>query len=224
MENKNLKTKELPKSFCIKRDADNSLWKKYITWLNEKREGEGKFNLTGWDWNYYGVTESGYVDFSDSTKFFMGIVLTLEEWNEIVNSNQNKTEITRKQLKEIYDIACTTWQKKIEKEYASRNPWGDAIEFTQDEIDEMFKAARNNQITVLENIFGKQTKEIDLSTGKVGGLELFDPNPHSTIDTSLIIVRKKLEYGHKAFLLNDNYNWEIITDSAGCKCLVPTRK
>lgn len=224
MESKDSKAKELPKSFCIKRDVNNPLWKKYIAWLNEKREYEHKSNLTGDSWNYYGITKSGMVEFDELRTFFGNKVLTLEEWNEIVNSNQNKTEITRKQLKEIYDIACTTWQKKIEKEYASRNPWGDTIEFTQDEIDEMFKAARNNQVTVLENIFGKQTKEIDLSKGKVGGLELFDPNPHSTIDTSLIIVRKKLEYGHKAFLLNDNYNWEIVTDSVGCKCLVPTRK
>lgn len=222
MENKNLKTNKLPASFGINIDLKNPLWGKYISWLNKKREYEHKGNLAGTDWNYYGVNGSGYVDFSDGTRCFMDTVLTLEEWDGIVNGNQNKVEITRKQLKEIHDVACTTWQEKIKTRYATRNPWGETIWFIQDEIDEMFKAARNNQITVLENIFGKQTKEIDLSTGKVDKLELFNPHPYS--NTSLIVVRNGLEYGYKAFLLNDKYNWEIITDSAGCKCLVPTRK
>ena len=140
---------------------------------------------------------------------------------ETVKTKQNNVEITRKQLKNIHDVACFAWQNKIE-DYATRNPWGDTIEFTQKEIVEMFDAATSSQKEVLEVIFGKQTKEIDLSKGNVDGLEIFNKN--GTMNTSLMVVRSKKEYANKAFLLNGNYNWEIVTDSVGCKCLVPTRK
>ena len=37
-----------------------------------------------------------------------------------------KTTIKKSELKRIYDIACTTWQPKIEK-YAQRNPFSEEV-------------------------------------------------------------------------------------------------
>ena len=88
-----------------------------------------------------------------------------------------KIGVTRAQLKEIYDIACLGWKVKIQ-EFTERNPFGDTMELTQKEVDRMFASSDDNQKTVLEGIFGKQSKDIDLSTGKVDGKTLFDNNGH----------------------------------------------
>lgn len=45
-----------------------------------------------------------------------------------------KTTINRTELKKIFDIACETWQPRIEK-YAQRNPFGDNIDFSEKEIN-----------------------------------------------------------------------------------------
>lgn len=63
-----------------------------------------------------------------------------------------KTTITRVQLKEIHDIACDGWKPKIEK-YAGRNPFGDTIEFSAKEIEEMIKASTADQLPTVKRIF-----------------------------------------------------------------------
>ena len=83
--------------------------------------------------------------------------------------------ITREQLQKIHDVACPSWKELI-LGYSRRNPFGSAIEFLQEEVVAMFVASNLGQRAVLEGIFGKQTAEIDLSTGKVDGKVLFDVN------------------------------------------------
>jgi hypothetical protein len=212
------KKKELPKSFaCI--NTNQKLWDKYIKWLDDGFVG----TLT----KYYGVTRHG-TKYNDNHVAMFDTILSLEEWDEIVNGKQIKEEvmetieITRIQLKEIYDIACNDW-KNIINEYANRNPFGNTIKFTQKEVDAMFAASSNNiQKPVLESIFGKQSKDIDLSTGTVDGKTLFDNN--RTLDNTLICVRDYGDYKYKAFILNTDYNWELVKDRSGNPCLVPTRK
>lgn len=63
-----------------------------------------------------------------------------------------KTKITRVELKRIYDIACQSWQPKIEK-YAQRNPFGDEIEFSEKEIKEMISACTSEQLPIVKEIF-----------------------------------------------------------------------
>jgi hypothetical protein len=176
---------------------------------------------------YYGLDKRGDLDIYSSSLAF-DTILSLEEWDEIVNSKQIKEEImenthtvTRSQLEEIHDVACAAWRDTIVK-YANRNPFGNTINFTQKEIDAMFAASNNIQIPVLEGIFGKQSKDIDLSTGKVDGKTLFDVN--DDITNALICVRDYGDYKYKAFILNTDYNWEIVKDRSGSPCLVPTRK
>ena len=214
--------KELPKSFACT-NTNQELWDKYISWLN--KEHNGGFN--GSQFKYYGIERNG-CKYCCNSKDLYDTILSLEEWDEIVNGKETKTEetmknytITREQLKEIYDVACGGWKEKI-TEYAGRNPFGDTIAFTQTEVDEMFKAATTSQTPVLENIFGKQTAEIDLSTGFVNGKTLFNNNMELT--NALMCVRANGKYENIAFILNDEYNWDLVKDASSQLCLVPTRK
>ena len=216
--------KELPKSFgCT--NTNQELWDKYIKWLNKEHDGSiAGESLT---WPYYGISIYGELN-NYSSKDAFDTILSLEEWDEIVNGPQTKKEetmknytITREQLKKIYDVACFDWKEKI-TEYAGRNPFGDTIAFTQTEVDEMFKAASLSQTAVLANIFGKQIHEIDLSTGGVDGKDLLSNNGNLTY--ALMCVRTVGKYANKAFVLNGEYNWELVKDNSNYLCLVPTRK
>lgn len=63
-----------------------------------------------------------------------------------------KLTITRTELKKIFDVACETWQPRIEK-YAQRNPFGDTIDFSEKEINEMIKACTAEQLPLVKRIF-----------------------------------------------------------------------
>lgn len=63
-----------------------------------------------------------------------------------------KTEIKKSELKKVYDIACPNWQLKIEK-YTQRNPFGDSVEFTEKEIEEMISASTPEQLPVVKEVF-----------------------------------------------------------------------
>jgi hypothetical protein len=41
-----------------------------------------------------------------------------------------KNSITRDELKQIFDIACSSWQEKI-KAYGSKDPFSAEIKFTE---------------------------------------------------------------------------------------------
>jgi hypothetical protein len=133
----------------------------------------------------------------------------LQELYKEQNLTEQKSEtmvtIKREQLQEIHDIACSTWKVRI-KELAQEQPFGD-IELSQTQVDEMFKAATSTQLPVLEKIFGKQEEPI---------------NFHRVL--SLIEPRRQGNLSHKSFFLPVQYNYEIVRDSDGVDCLVPTRK
>ena len=200
--------KELPKSFACK-NTDEVLWKKYIAWFNEK----SGCDVTGFQTNgHYGFNNASnaadiYTSPENIIKHF-DVILSLEEWDEIVNK-QIKTEtmkkqsITRVQLKEIHDVACSGWQKKIE-EFAQRNPFGDTIEFTDKEVQEMFDAATPSQLEVIKRLFKKPFKDINLHDGKVDGLEIFKRNGNSY--NALIALRNGAQ---NKYYLNADYNWRI---------------
>lgn len=72
-----------------------------------------------------------------------------------------KTTITRSQLGDIYEIACKDWKTKI-KEYGSKNPFSETIEFTEKQVNEMVSACTAEQLPVVKAIFEIKdiTKEI----------------------------------------------------------------
>jgi hypothetical protein len=68
--------------------------------------------------------------------------------------------ISRSDLKQIHNVACDGWKTKIEK-LASRNAFGDLIELSQAEVDEMFEASDEKQTKVLSKFFKKSTSKVD---------------------------------------------------------------
>lgn len=209
------KVKTLPKSFACK-NTDDVLWKKYIAWFNEK----SGCDVTGFQTNgHYGFNNTSnaadvYTSPENIIKHF-DVILSLEEWDEIVNETKTETKVMNKtvkksDLKKIYDVACLTWQGKIEK-LATRNPFGDDVELTQSEIDEMFKAADSSQTKVLEEVFGKQQKGLDFRSDdinlKVDGIPVFSgkntPSREAFIGLPYDADKKD------SFYLNPNYNWTL---------------
>lgn len=115
------------------------------------------------------------------------------------------------ELKKIHDVACSTWQGKITA-LANRNPFGDSVELTQHEIDEMFKAADSKQKIVLEEVFGKQNVEINLISESlehtVDGIPVFGVASSLVSDALIGLPRDK---GDKnKFFLNPKYKWELV--------------
>ena len=204
--------KKLPKSFACT-NTNQRLWDKYIKWLNKK------FNASvvgkSLDWPYYGI--SIYEELNNySSEDAFDTILSLEEWDEIVNGTQTKTKetmknytITREQLQKIHDVACFDWKEKI-TEYAVRNPFGDTIEFTQTEVGEMFKAASLSQTAVLANIFGKQTEELDFVSDninfEVDGISVFGI---SNMQSDESFIGLPWNTHPNSFFLNPDYNWTL---------------
>jgi hypothetical protein len=145
----------------------------------------------------------------EGENYFMFKESILQELYKQQNLTEQKEEtmviIKREQLQEIHDIACSTWRVRI-KELAQEQPFGD-IELSQTQVDEMFKAATSTQLPVLEKIFGKQEEPINFRD-VLNGIE----------------IRKQGNLYYKSLYLPSGYNWEIVKDSDGVDCLVPTRK
>ena len=74
--------KELPKSFACT-NTNQKLWDKFIKWLDTGFKG----NVC----TYYGFDTDG-IRYSGDTKGSFDTILTLEEWDEIVNGTQTKKE------------------------------------------------------------------------------------------------------------------------------------
>ena len=92
-----------------------------------------------------------------------------------INVKQNKENMkmvyTRsiEDMMKIHSVACDTWKHKILKDFILKvNPRDGMIEVTEMEVDEMFNAATPAQVPVLEEVFGKQKKEIEWSRIKTG--------------------------------------------------------
>jgi hypothetical protein len=92
-----------------------------------------------------------------------------------INVKQNKEDMkmvyTRsvEDMMKIHNVACDVWKRVILKEYIQKvNPYDGMIEVTEKQIDAMFIAATPAQVPVLEEVFGKQKKEIDWSRIKTG--------------------------------------------------------
>ena len=207
-----MENKTLPKSFACT-NTNQVLWDKYIAWLNKTYglmlKGHAKL------YPYYGILPNGDVNNWTPDKF--GVILTLEEWDEIVNGVKQETKIEvmnktvkKSDLKKIHDVACTTWQGKI-GQLAIRNVFGDTVELTQAEIDEMFKAANSVQTKVLEEVFGKQPEELDFQSStidfKVDGLDVFGTsNQHSSQAFIGLPAGCTVK---STFFLNPKYEWTL---------------
>ena len=119
-------------------------------------------------------------------------------------------KITRENLKKIHDVACPTWKIKLE-EYATRNPFGDEIELTSEEVNEMFNASDAKQKSILNSylkeiragIMSKVTSYEDAC--KVLNLDI---NESKTPYERLCIIIKALNEGwYPDFKNGDEYKF-----------------
>jgi hypothetical protein len=105
-----------------------------------------------------------------------------EEWDQDIflqycgiDVKQNKENMNKvytrsvEDMMKIHNIACSAWKTIILKEYIQKvNPYDGMIEVTEEQIEAMFDAATPAQVPVLEEVFGKQKKEIEWSRIKTG--------------------------------------------------------
>lgn len=133
------------------------------------------------------------------------------KWAEIIKeeTNMQKQKLSRKGLKEIHSIACSTWKNTLEQ-YGSRNPLEDYIELSQKEIDTMFLACTKEQLPIVSKYLKQDDGSVNLSEDR--------------FVTDYVTRRVGGEYENKAFVLTGKFNWEIKTDSFGYICLIPTKK
>lgn len=182
--------KENSDSYLVKFDDDSweypaALIEKYL--VNEKEELIGK-KVRGFKFedtkDVYYVTKMGShigeigiialykpehntyrVDFPNDYWFYPAAeiekyLIETEKQNEMVT-------VKKSDLKKIHDVACPGWQTRI-LTYAVKNVFGGTVELTQEEVDEMFKAATTSQLPVLNKIFGEREEKIDFDKIKTG--------------------------------------------------------
>jgi hypothetical protein len=141
--------------------------------------------------------------------------ITLDKFKELtgliekpIKIESKMVTITREQLKEIHDIACSTWKDKI-KNIAKEQPFGD-IELSDTQVQEMRDAATDAQKPTIEKIFGKELEEIDFT--KIRSInDLFDGKPlisfgggdNCSLITPGIMNKDQL-------FLNPKYNYELV--------------
>jgi hypothetical protein len=92
-----------------------------------------------------------------------------------IEVKQNKEDMNKvytrsiEDMMKIHNVACSAWKELILHRYIRKvNPHDGMIEVAEKEIDEMFGAATPAQVPVLEEVFGKQKKEIDWDKIKTG--------------------------------------------------------
>ena len=153
--------KNLPEKWCIK-----------VT--NENKDVLGDWRTDGYLSNYaincyLHTPMNGKNGWNQKTKETDYTEITFDQFKKYVlkQDTMKTTTIKKSVLKEIHDVACSTWKAKIEN-MTLRNAFSESIEVTQAEIDEMFAAATTEQIPILESIFGKQTEQIDFDRIKTG--------------------------------------------------------
>jgi hypothetical protein len=129
-------------------------------------------------------------------------------------------KVNKKAMRQIHDVACPTWQKKIIT-LVNLQPFDDTIDLTQSQVDEMFREATEIQRTILVNIFGEQEKGFNFISDtidfRVDGIKVFG----SSLDggTTSFIGLPVVSTFMGGFWLNPKYDWKIEDNY-----IIPTRK
>jgi hypothetical protein len=122
---------------------------------------------------------------------------------------KNMITITRDQLKEIRDIACPEWRGKITK-IAQDQPFGDIV-LGDGAINQMFLAATQSQLPVLERIFGKQNQmKIDMEENEITNSK---GQSFNIFCGDLGIFRESRQFDDLILIDESVFNVEIITRS-----------
>lgn len=105
--------------------------------------------------NYYHLNNDNLWEFKDIRPENYELI-TFEQFKNM-NKKFNQT-ITREQLKQIYDVACSTWKKTL-LEWANEKPFNSIISLTNEIVNNMFKASNHEQEKVLESVGLKLNKK-----------------------------------------------------------------
>lgn len=110
---------------------------------------------------------------------------------------------------DIHKIACASWKTTIAT-YLSRANFYQEIKFTQNEVNEMFKAATPEQLPVLERIFGKKVDPIEWDKIKTGSKVMIKYDGQHCYGFNSININEPVDvvfYKTKHFIAyNNKYN------------------
>jgi hypothetical protein len=150
----------LPEKWCIKTTNEN------IDILgNWRDDGPLHHGHIGWYLHTPMNNKNGYNQERKENDY---TEITFEQFKKYVlkQDTMKNTTVKKSELEQIHNVACSTWKSKI-AELTLRNPFGELVELTQTEVDEMFDAATASQLPVLYKIFGEREK-IDFDRIKMG--------------------------------------------------------
>ena len=126
--------------------------------------------------------ESGITNLHERSYYIDEAKVRCETWDgdlflkncgiEVTKQKEHINKVYTRSIEDmmkIHYIACSAWKTIILDEYIRKvNPHDGMIEVTEEQIDQMFTAATPKQVPVLEEVFGKQKKEIDWDKIKTG--------------------------------------------------------
>ena len=140
---------------------------------------------------------------------------------KLKKQNIMKTTITKTELKRIHDIACETWRNKI-VEYTERNPFGDTIDFSEKEIQEMVSASTVKQLPIVKEIFNiinnwesiktvedaiKILGEKDEEVSLLKDMQRVSLPRHIIAEQELVVIIKAVNSGWEADFDNNQYKY-----------------
>jgi len=104
--------------------------------------------------------------------------------------------IAKENLKKIYDVACSTWKEKL-TQYAISNPFGNEVELTSDEVNEMFDASDEKQTKILNKFLKRDNGVMDIVTSYETACDSLGikPNKNVTPYEKLTTIIKALNQG-----------------------------
>jgi hypothetical protein len=154
-------------------------------------------------------------------------IINLKEWRAITSSKSKTTKsksmstqsITREAFESIYNVACSTWQGKLESFVADQGLFKKEYTLTGKQVDEMFKASSSKQKAVLVKAGLKQSgpAKIDLTKKIVispNGLRTFNPLTTNEGSENMISVRYSADdkYDGNCYYLSNRFEWTIEQD------------
>jgi hypothetical protein len=157
-------------------------------------------------------------------------IINLEEWRAITSKSKSKSKttksesmstqkITREAFESIYNVACSTWQGKLENFVAEQGLFKKEYTLTGEQVDEMFKASSSEQKAVLVKAGLKQSgpAKIDLTKKIVispDGLQTHNPFTKNEGSDQMISVRCSADdkYDGNCYFLSSRFDWTIEQD------------
>ena len=181
----------------------------------------------GWDGGaecYYTINPLGILEYDVPEGHFTIVSnSTFINWYSdmlapITGEKEDIISISRSEFKKIYDVACTGWKDQLSR-WANDHTFKDKLEFTHGQIKMMLNASTREQFPIVRAVFHEYKeveKELNLREMEFDG-EVFDRGGnHAMVSICM--------YDLKSFYLNENYSWNLSTNTSGETILTPTKK